>query len=472
MRDPPQDHSLSAHAQQSSDTPVPGDTRVEGPPPQDSLSIHPRDDDPLMTEGRASGSSGPPADPKRRVVVPPPHNPPKESGTGSNTDAFAGQLSGNQGTQGFALPPESEDVELSGEESDASSEGGGGAFVYSLSKAYDAIFRSVPEDVCQPPPAPPSRKADSATEAILCKLHGDSVTGKTPPLVLPIADSVLECIEPLEELNTSNQSATWSVPAKTVKSMTQPSAHRFPAPDSKSGLDLSNIPSLEICDGNRANLIRPNGSSSVSVPLSMLETWEARERMVSSLVSQMDFLACAITKLSGDCAPDFPEDLRQLTYFFGKSCKSVAAHSLSSMAEMLRLRRNHTLQASKSNILLDSSKVKLLTAPLCSQKLFGGLIPEVLTTDRDDQLHYKVAGDQGGQGQSRGQKRPAPSEVHGSQRPKKKKASGKGKEGNPPSRPPKNQSGQGRSKVRGPRVPSGSQPPRSSSTPSATVQKP
>ena len=108
------------------------------------------------------------------------------------------------------------------------------------------------------------------------------------------------------------------------------------------------------------------------------------------LANHIDLMSTAIFKLCKDSVDPLPEELRALLNY-SRATQTLASNSVSSMAEMLRLRREVVLGSMPSGYLLEPSLNHLRSTPITADTLFGGQISAALATDREDQLHTSLA---------------------------------------------------------------------------------
>ena len=167
-------------------------------------------------------------------------------------------------------------------------------------------------------------------------------------------------------------------------------SYRPPVPDPASGLDLSKIPGFDH-DITNLSVTKPTASSSLSLPYSMLESWEMRERKTMGLANHIDLMSAAIFKLCKESVDPLPEELRALLIYLSRATQTLTSNSVSSMAEMLRLRREVVLGLMPSGYLLEPSLNHLRSTPITADTLFGGQISDALTTDREGQIHTSLA---------------------------------------------------------------------------------
>ena len=261
--------------------------------------------------------------------------------------------------------------------------------LFSLSAAYQAVFDFLPESTDLRPPTPPPQVAKSSGEAAVWRYTQGEQPSLTPALVLPLSQVVKESFQKCDDASRASSDRVWQLPNKVLKRLVQTGAYRPPATDPSSGLDLSAAASLD-ADAARAHLPRVPPSSQATLPLSLLEKWEVNERQCLGLASQLDFFSAAVAEITAKDPVDI-EQLHQVVMFLSRSTGNLAALASSNLAEMLRLRRA-TVLSQAPKFLLESSRERLLTAPLASPFLFGGLIAEVVAADKDDQIHASVAG--------------------------------------------------------------------------------
>ena len=287
---------------------------------------------------------------------------------------------------------------------------------FSLSGAFDAVWAILPEEDCPKPPEPPTQSSGGLTEENFWNLGIEKPSVK-PTRSLPISKVVSECVGSLNVANVSSADKSWVAPAKVLKSLIKQGSYRHPSADIKTGLDLGSAASLD-ADANRAGIPNPSPATPASsVHFGTLERWEARERQILGAASQMDFFTAALVKSLG-AIPDIKEDinLMHILLFLARTTRYMAASSSANMAEMLRARRASILNQT-SGLIKENSRQRLLSAPLTSPLLFGGMLNEVLATEKDDQLLAKVASSSFKMPPSN--KRPAPSSASSAPPPKK-----------------------------------------------------
>jgi hypothetical protein len=160
-------------------------------------------------------------------------------------------------------------------------------------------------------------------------------------------------------------------------------------PVRESGLDLFALAALN-SDASRAQITRPAPSTPVNISNSWFEGWEMRERNTLGLISHLDFFTATLPDFISQIDAAQSESLNQIVLFMAKTVNNLSVSAASNLAEMIRARRISLL--SRSSLLTESSKIRLLTAPLTSQDIFRGLIPSVLSQDKDDQILASVVG--------------------------------------------------------------------------------
>ncbi|KAH3864321.1 hypothetical protein DPMN_027338 [Dreissena polymorpha] len=235
----------------------------------------------------------------------------------------------------------------------------------------------------------------SVTEQLVRTLDPNSVTKASSHVDtrLPIGASVLSVFQSLESFNTIPKNGEiWRVPKDFTVPKTQErtGSYRHPVPDPNSGLDFSKIP-IQDPDVNKLLLNIPSSSKSVSVPYSILEIWENRERRVLGLSNQIDLMLATILRLVCEWSDSVPDELRDLLIHLSGTTLNLSHNAASSMSEMLRIRRDLILSSIPKKFLLEPGLNSLRTAPLSSGFLFGGKIQEALSADKDDQLHASLA---------------------------------------------------------------------------------
>ncbi|KAH3697233.1 hypothetical protein DPMN_084725 [Dreissena polymorpha] len=135
----------------------------------------------------------------------------------------------------------------------------------------------------------------------------------------------------------------------------------------------------------------PTSSTPVSVPYSMLVHWEGRERRSLGLTNQIDLMLATLLELVCEWSDAVPEELRDLLTHLSRTTLSLLHNAASSMSEMLRIRRDLILSSLPKDFLLEPGMNSLRTAPLSSGFLFGGMIQDAISADKDDQLHASLA---------------------------------------------------------------------------------
>ena len=253
-----------------------------------------------------------------------------------------------------------------------------------MSLAFQAVFDTLPESTCPRPQVTPDRDFDALGEAALWRHLPKEKPRVAPTLCLPISGVVKQTFAACDEVNRSSTDKMWQFPLKDMKKLINLGAYRSPSVDSVSGLDLGNTASLD-SDSARASLPKLSGNSRVTLPLHLLEKWELRQRQALGLVSQVDLFTAAVVELTA-ADPIDEERLLQVLMFLSRSTKNLAAVTAVSLAEMVRLRRTTVLD-NAPKFLLESSREKLLSAPLSSPFLFGGIIGSVMSADKTDQEH-------------------------------------------------------------------------------------
>jgi len=261
--------------------------------------------------------------------------------------------------------------------------------LFSLAKAFEAVYDTLPESICPRPPISQSSGLKSCGETALWRLRPED---KPEPLSipsLPLSETVKDTFLKCDAASRTSSDPNWQLPAKVLKELIHAGAYRPPRPDPVSGLDLGSTASLDP-DAARAYLPKVPPSTRVSLPLSLLEKWELKQRQCLGLASQLEFFLATIIELTAREDVDV-EQLHQVVLYLSRSTSNLAAVASSSLSEILRLRRA-TVLSRTPKFLLESSREKLLTAPLASPFLFGGSVGEIVTADKDAQIHASVAG--------------------------------------------------------------------------------
>lgn len=259
---------------------------------------------------------------------------------------------------------------------------------FSLSSAFKVVYDTLPEDLCPPlPPVAEPSFVSTGEEALWRELPAKPAA-KADILSIPVSKTLKRCLTELEEANKASFDRSWSVPAKTLKNFMPTGVYRPPRKDIHLSLDLESPSPLDP-ECTRARINKPPPSSSCPLPISTLERWEAREKQSLGIASQLDMLCATLAKLSSQEELDL-DAFRQVLMAASKSTAYLSALTASNTAELIRARRSFVLDSS-SKFLLESSKKRLLTAPLDSPFLFGGIVQEVLSLDKEDQLHASIA---------------------------------------------------------------------------------
>ncbi|KAH3717257.1 hypothetical protein DPMN_060039 [Dreissena polymorpha] len=206
--------------------------------------------------------------------------------------------------------------------------------------------------------------------------------------------AVFQSLEPANKPSPS----PWKAPKELTepKQMDGGKSYKAPVPDPATGLDLSKLP-VPDADISKLSLTMPSSSTHTSVPLSLLENWELRERRSIGLANQLDLMAATALYLVWELSDSIPEELRALLIHLSRTTQCLSHNAASSMSEMLRLRRDLILSSLPNNFLLETGVNSLRTAPLTAESLFGGRIQSALTADREDQIHASLARSNSGQ---------------------------------------------------------------------------
>lgn len=258
-------------------------------------------------------------------------------------------------------------------------------YCYPLNKVYDLIFDTVSDDICCRPVGPQAPKPGSALEASVRQDEPDRDVEIRPTASrLPLSPAVLLAMQRVEEDNKGGKTP-WSTSAGIPRA----SEYRAPLPDKVSGFDLGEVPRVD-SDISKGDMKKPSSTSEVKVPWSLLESWETRERRSLGLVSQLDFIGCAIKSSIKD-SESYNEDLRNLMIYLGRTISNLAVSSSANLAEQLRLRRDKVLGTIGPGSLTDEGMTRLRSAPLTANSLFADQVKEVVTSDKDDQVNVFVA---------------------------------------------------------------------------------
>ena len=358
-------------------------------PSSPAISLFAQPDDPLVLEGREVLSTN--------------NLPHSSSGINQIPELFGDNTDKPGDTEHH--PPEDNSVGRSENGSEAPEEP---HYLASINKVYELIFDTLNEELC-PRPIQSVGQAITVTEKVARRREPDRIgrAAARADLRLPVGSTTSSVFESLETVNKPS-----NLPWKVHKDIAEPKpleggrSYRPPVADSTTGLDLSKLPAVD-ADFGKLNITMPTSSSLAQIPFSMLENWELRERRSIGLANQLDLMAAATLELVWDLADSVPEELRALLIHLSRTTHALSMNAGSSMAEMLRIRRELILSAIQPGFLLETGLNTLKTAPLTSDLLFGGKVQEAITADKEDQLHASLA--RGNVGPRQGSfKRPAP----------------------------------------------------------------
>ena len=263
-----------------------------------------------------------------------------------------------------------------------------------INQVYEAMFATLDEETCPRPPQAVAGEPVTATERCARKREPDRVGRSTrTDLRLPIGSTARSVFQSLELANKVGATQAWKAPkdSSEPKPVEGGRSYKPPVPDPSSGLDLSKIPHLDPEAEKLKQVAIPSANSIANVPYSMLETWELRERKSVGLANQLDLMAATAFEMSCELTDAVPEELRALLIHQARTTQLLAYNAASSMAEMLRLRRDMVLETITPGFMLDPGITSLRTAPFTANTLFGGRIPEALEADKDQQLHASLA---------------------------------------------------------------------------------
>ncbi|KAH3716598.1 hypothetical protein DPMN_059322 [Dreissena polymorpha] len=240
-------------------------------------------------------------------------------------------------------------------------------YLASINQVYELMFNTLDEDFCPRPSLSLTGSAVTVTEQATSGVD----------LRLPIGSSTMAVFQSLEPANKPSPSP-WKAPKELTepKQMDGGKSYKAPVPDPSTGLDLSKLPVPD---------------ADITVPLSLLENWELRERHSICLANQLDLMAATALDLVWELSDSIPEELHALLIHLSRTTQCLSHNAASSMSEMLRLRRDLILSSLPNNFLLETGVNSLRTAPLTADSLFGGRIQSALTADREDQIHASLA---------------------------------------------------------------------------------
>ena len=251
-------------------------------------------------------------------------------------------------------------------------------------QACEDCFSLLPSDFC-PRPTVDSQLGPRSTSEKLLSSAG-AIQERSVKASLPLSGTVPEILNIIEPHNTDKGTAGWAIPSSVTKSLAPNASLRLPSV-TRGQFQTAAIPGLDT-DAHTVRLSRPG---SLPISTSYLERWELRQRQQVGLLSNADLFAAALTQMSQEPNPSV-DVLRRLALHVGRATRQLLGLALSNTAEMVRVRRDATLET--SSLLLPSSKEVLRRVPLSSDHLFGGKVQEVAASDREQQIHVKVAAPQ------------------------------------------------------------------------------
>ncbi|KAH3829819.1 hypothetical protein DPMN_103048 [Dreissena polymorpha] len=272
-------------------------------------------------------------------------------------------------------------------------------YLASINQVYELMFNTLDEDFCPHPSLSLTGSEVTVTEQVARRREPGRISKATSrvDLRLPIGSSTMAVFQSLEPANKPSPSP-WKAPKELTepKQMDGGKSYKAPVPDPATGLDLSKLP-VPDADISKLSLTMTSSSTHTSVPLSLLENWELRERRSKGLANQLDLMAATALDLVWELSDSIPEELRALLIHLSRTTQCLSHNAASSMSEMLRLRRDLILSSLPNNFLLETGVNSLRTAPLTAESLFGGRIQSALTADREDQIHASLARSNSGQ---------------------------------------------------------------------------
>ncbi|KAH3891260.1 hypothetical protein DPMN_015353 [Dreissena polymorpha] len=206
-------------------------------------------------------------------------------------------------------------------------------FLASSIQIYELIFQTLGEELCPRPVETSSNSTISITEQLVRTFDPTMVTKARSRLDtrLPIGTTVLSVFQSLESVNKTipKRGDMWKVPKDFVESKLQELNYKPPVPDPTSGLDCSKLPSQDP-DINKLLLTMPSSSTSVSVPFSMIEHSENRERRSLGLSNQVDLMLATLLHLVCDWSDSVPEELRDLLIHLSRTALSLSHNAAAS----------------------------------------------------------------------------------------------------------------------------------------------
>ncbi|KAH3887751.1 hypothetical protein DPMN_011770 [Dreissena polymorpha] len=273
-------------------------------------------------------------------------------------------------------------------------------YLASINQVYELMFNTLDEDFCPRPSLSLTGSAVTITEQVAHRREPSRISKATSrvDLRLPIGSSTMAVFQSLEPANKPSPSP-WKAPKELTepKQMDGGKSYKAPVPDPATGLDLSKLPVLDDADISKLSLTMPSSSTHTSVPLSLLENWELRERRSIGLANQLDLMAATALDLVWELSDSIPEELQALLIHLSRTTQCLSHNAALSMSEMLRLRRDLILSSLPNNFLLETGVNSLRTAPLTADSLFGGRIQSALTAEHEDQIHASLARSNSGQ---------------------------------------------------------------------------
>ncbi|KAH3893525.1 hypothetical protein DPMN_017672 [Dreissena polymorpha] len=107
----------------------------------------------------------------------------------------------------------------------------------------------------------------------------------------------------------------------------------------------------------------PVASAPISVPYSILENWELRERRSIGLANQLDLMTATALDMAWELSDSVLEELLTLLLHLSWKTQFLSHDAESSMSEMLSIRRDLILSSLPQNFLLEPGMNYLRTAP-------------------------------------------------------------------------------------------------------------
>ncbi len=248
-------------------------------------------------------------------------------------------------------------------------------------KAVNEVYRLLPRDICPqgnlPTPRLPKRTGSMDVLEESVPVHGLEV--------LPHSVCVGDTVDFLQR-DTSEQRAVtgFQTAAIDVKRLTRSASYRVHTPSF-----TSSAPPME-ADASNCDL---KEGSSVSISVETLKKWETRVRALADAASYLELFNAASYNLQLSAGTEKSFSNTNLLKAKGSAARHSIAGAVSLAADIMQLRRDAALATSKQ--LSVASKGILRSSPLGTDKLFAGIIPQVLELNKAEQertaLHRAMA---------------------------------------------------------------------------------